>query len=181
MHKSNQLVDSLKRGDEKTIGSIYNDNRNGFILFASRYEISKEDIIDIYQDAVIVLCENAKKGLLDNLQSNISTYLYSIGKYMIFHKLKKDGKNSIKEEAILDNLDWDFYEEEQENIQVQLLQKAWNKLGEQCKKVLQLFYYEEKKLDEIMEILAYTNKDVLKSQKSRCLKQLKDLTTSNDE
>lgn len=92
MYKSHQLVDSLKKGDEKTIASIYNDNRNGFVLFASRYEISKEDIIDIYQDAIIVLCENAKKGLLDNLQSNISTYLYSIGKYMIFHKLKKDGK-----------------------------------------------------------------------------------------
>lgn len=32
-----------------------------------------------------------------------------------------------------------------------------------------------------METLAYTNKDVLKSQKSRCLKQLKDLTTSKNE
>ncbi|SHI41877.1 RNA polymerase sigma factor [Flavobacterium terrae] len=181
MHESNQLVDSLKKGDEKTIASIYNDNRNGFILFASRYEINKEDIIDIYQDAVIVLCENAKKGLLDNLQSNISTYLYSIGKYMIFHKLKKAEKNTIKKETIPDDLDWEFYEEEQENSEVQLLQKAWGKIGEQCKKVLQLFYYEEKKLDEIMEILAYTNKDVLKSQKSRCLKQLKDLTTSKDE
>jgi DNA-directed RNA polymerase specialized sigma subunit len=50
------------------------------------------------------------------------------------------------------------------------------KLGEQCQKVLTLFYYEEKKLDEIQSLLGYTNKDVLKSQKSRCLKQLKDLT-----
>jgi DNA-directed RNA polymerase specialized sigma subunit len=40
---------------------------------------------------------------------------------------------------------------------------------------LQLFYYEEKKLDEIQEQLGYTSKDVLKSQKSRCLKQLKEL------
>lgn len=181
MDKSHQLIDLLKQGDERTISSIYNDNRNGFVLFASRYEVSKEDIIDIYQDAVIVLCENAKKGLLDNLQSSLNTYLYSIGKYMIFHKLKKEGEKSIQKEPIPDAIDWDFYEEEQDNVEVQLLQRAWSKLGEQCKKVLHLFYYEEKKLDEIMETLAYTNKDVLKSQKSRCLKQLKDLTTSKDE
>ena len=56
-----------------------------------------------------------------------------------------------------------------------MLQKGLNKLGDQCKKVLELFYYEEKKLDEIQSILGYTNKDVLKSQKSRCLKQLKEL------
>ena len=54
--------------------------------------------------------------------------------------------------------------------------KSFEKLGQQCRKVLQLFYYDEKKLDEIQTLLGYTNKDVLKSQKSRCLKQLKELT-----
>lgn len=37
----------------------------------------------------------------------------------------------------------------------------------------------KKKLDEIQVELGYSNKDVLKSQKSRCLKQLKDLTKEN--
>ena len=180
MQVTNQLIDFLKQGNEKTIARIYNDNRNGFILFASRYEINVDEVIDIYQDAIIVLCENAKKGLLDNLQSNISTYLFSIGKYMIFHRLKKNKKNVLNEQQLPDKIDWDFYEEEQDHLEVQLLQNAWTKLGEQCKKVLHLFYYEEKKLDEIMEHLAYTNKDVLKSQKSRCLKQLKDLTTAKN-
>ena len=36
-------------------------------------------------------------------------------------------------------------------------------------------YFEEKKLDEIQTILNYSNKDVLKAQKSRCLKHLKEL------
>ena len=67
------------------------------------------------------------------------------------------------------------YDEEKEDTEIKLLQTAFENLGEQCKKVIQLFYYEEKKLDEILTILNYTNKDVLKSQKSRCMKQLKDL------
>ncbi len=40
---------------------------------------------------------------------------------------------------------------------------------------MKVYGQSEKKLDEIQKLLQYTNKDVLKSQKSRCLKQLKDL------
>ena len=78
-------------------------------------------------------------------------------------------------------VDYEFesYDEEKENTEIKLLQTAFENLGEQCKKVIQLFYYEEKKLDEILTILNYTNKDVLKSQKSRCMKQLKDLIKNN--
>ena len=41
--------------------------------------------------------------------------------------------------------------------------------------VFEEFNQAVQQLDEIQELLGYTNKDVLKSQKSRCLKQLKDL------
>ena len=41
--------------------------------------------------------------------------------------------------------------------------------------ILKLFYYQGYNLDEIQEILEYSNKKVLKSQKSRCIRQLKDL------
>jgi DNA-directed RNA polymerase specialized sigma subunit len=95
---------------------------------------------------------------------------------MIFQKLKKQKKVfSTDDFSNLEYLDED-YNEDENNLQVALLQKGLDKLGEQCRKVLKLFYYEEKKLDEIQFELNYTNKDVLKSQKSRCLKQLKDLT-----
>ena len=73
---------------------------------------------------------------------------------------------------------YDDYTEEETDLQIKLLQKGLNKLGDQCKKVLELFIM-KKKLDEIQVELGYSNKDVLKSQKSRCLKQLKDLTKEN--
>ena len=53
------------------------------------------------------------------------------------------------------------------------LKIAYEKLGEQCQKILSLFYFENKKLEEIQSILNYENKDVLKSQKSRCISHLK--------
>lgn len=71
--------------------------------------------------------------------------------------------------------DWELEDEDEGKEQVQQLGIVFKKLGEQCQKVLRLFYYEEKKLDEIQQLLSYSSKDVLKAQKSRCLKQLKEL------
>lgn len=179
MNKPENIIALLKKEDEKTIRKLYDDNKKGFLFFANRYNLNSEDVLDVYQDAVIALIENAKKGKIDALQSSISTYLFGIGKFMIFQKLKKEKKTFPTDDFKNLQFSEEEYSEEETNIQVLLLQKALDKIGEQCRKVLQLFYYEEKKLDEIQEELGYSNKDVLKSQKSRCLKQLKDLTKEN--
>lgn len=175
MNESSVIIDRLKKNDEKIIRAFYNENKNGFILFAKRYNLNNDDLIDIYQDAIIALIENAKKGKIDDLKSSVTTYLYGIGKFMIFQKLKKESKTVSIDDFEKIEMVYDDYSEDEINLQVKMLQKGLNKLGDQCKKVLELFYYEEKKLDEIQSILSYTNKDVLKSQKSRCLKQLKEL------
>jgi RNA polymerase sigma factor (sigma-70 family) len=176
MNESSIVIDLLKRNDEKSIRTVYNDNKSGFILFAKRYNLSQDDLIDVYQDAIIALIENAKKGKIDDLKSSITTYLFGIGKFMIFQKLKKEGKTVAIDDFEKIEMIYDDYSEEETNLQIEMLQNGFKKLGEQCRKVLQLFYYEEKKLDEIQSLLGYTNKDVLKSQKSRCLKQLKELS-----
>jgi RNA polymerase sigma factor (sigma-70 family) len=176
MNESSIVIDLLKRNDEKSIRTVYNDNKNGFILFAKRYNLSYDDLIDVYQDAIIALIENAKKGKIDDLKSSITTYLFGIGKFMIFQKLKKEGKTIAIDDFEKIEMIYDDYSEEETNLQIEMLQNGFKKLGEQCRKVLHLFYYEEKKLDEIQSLLGYTNKDVLKSQKSRCLKQLKELS-----
>lgn len=179
MNTVSSLIQLLKENDNKTIKNIYEDNRTKFIAFASRYNLEGDIILDVYQDAIIALCENAKKGKLDNIQSSIGTYLFSIGKFMIFQLLKKHKKMHVVDDFNLVDYEIELYDEEKEDAEIKLLQTAFENLGEKCKKVLQLFYYEEKKLDEILTILNYNNKDVLKSQKSRCLKQLKDLIKNN--
>jgi len=179
MNNHTNLIDLFKKNDERIIRKFYNEHKNGFILFAKRYKITNDDIVDIYQEAIIALIENAKKGKIDSLQSSVSTYFFSIGKFMIFQKLKKENsKFSLQDFSSLEYID-ENYTEENFNTQVALLQLGLQKMGEKCKRILELFYYEEKKMDEIKELLGYDSKDVLKSQKSRCLKQLKDSIKEN--
>ncbi len=166
--------ESLRRGDMTVLKSIYTEHKAGFIMFAKQYNLDIEDILDVYQDANVALFENAKKGHLDNLDCSLKTYLYSIGKFMIFKRLKKMNRQTgINENQVDKMVIWDDYDGFEENEQIGKLRTAINSMSGVCKEILTLFYYEEKKLEEIMTLLDYSNKDVLKSQKSRCLKQLK--------
>lgn len=170
-------IENLKRRDGKTLERIYTSYRSGFLMFASKYNLPQEDILDVYQDAFVALIENAEKGKLDGLNAELKTYLFSIGKYMIFGKLRKNKTDFVEIETLPDGLEWPEVDESDQ--QLVKLESGFEKLGEQCYKILRLFYYEEKKLDEIMEILPYQSKDVLKSQKARCLKQLKEMLSKN--
>ena len=115
---------------------------------------------------------------MNNLNSSISTYLFAIGKYKIYHSFREKAKVNITEniEIVEKNFDFDvnFDDKITTNQQTQL-KLGLKKLGKRCKEVLELVYsgYD---LDEITEILNYSDKNVLKSQKSRCIKQLRKLS-----
>jgi len=133
---------------------------------------------DVYQDVIIAFYENTRKRDFALKTSSLKTYLFSIGKYMIFNRLK----TAHKSEAF----DNDFHVDEALTEQIAIgflndsvpyeheLETAFKQLGERCKEVLSLFYYQQKKISEIKELLGYQHTDVVKSQKSRCLKSLKE-------
>jgi len=183
-NNSKNIIDLLKQGDNRTLEKIYNDNRNAFINFSKQYNIEEYDAADIYQDAIIVLRENAINGKINNLNSSVSTYLFAIGKYKIFHSYRLKSKIELNNDINLDekNIDFDVnLLDEKLTNQQKLLNEYFSKLGDRCKKVLKLFYYQGYSLDEIKEILNYSSKKVLKSQKSRCVKQLRDLANKSYE
>ncbi len=172
-----KIISLLKKGDKSALTSIYTDNKESFVNYAHKFSVSNEIIVDIYQDATIALYENAIDGKMNNLKCSIKTYLFSIGKNMIYEQLRKDKKAVLVNTDLLkDEFDHDItYDTEVLNNNQIQLQNGFKLLGEQCKKILTLFYYNGLTLDEIMQSLNYSKKDVVKSQKSRCLAKLKSI------
>lgn len=172
---------ALKNDDKLVLKTIYLEHKPAFLNFARKFNINNEDSLDIYQDAILALRENGLKGNLDTVKTELKTYLFSIGKYMIYKRLKEKKKlhlvDSMEETSVFDeikinNMDYNFNERQRQ------LQKALNSLGTQCQSLLNLFYVRGFTLDEIVKELNYNNKDVAKSQKSRCLKSLKKIINS---
>jgi DNA-directed RNA polymerase specialized sigma subunit len=52
-------------------------------------------------------------------------------------------------------------------------------LGDTCKKILVMFYYENLSMKEILSSLEYENEQVVRNKKYKCLKQLEQMITSN--
>jgi RNA polymerase sigma factor (sigma-70 family) len=172
---TNQVVDLIKKNDRDTIQKVYMKNKLSFFKIVNRYQIPEEIALDIYQDSIVALIENARKNSIDHLKSSIDTYFIGISKFMIFNYLKSKKTISLDD---YDTHDWISIDdgkrnEEDLNNREKAMKKAYENLGEQCQKIIGLFYFEEKKLEEIQLLLKYESKDVLKSQKSRCLSHLK--------
>lgn len=174
----NYLLARLQNGDKDALAELYSLYRQSFIHFASKYYHDQSIIFDVYQDAVIALYEKAIQGKLELRTCNLKTYLFSIGKFMLLTKSKKDSRTEFldEEQSVVDQYGTeeliDFYEEADPTTK--LLEKSISMLGEKCQELLRLFYYEEKNIQEIRDIMGYNHSDVVKSQKSRCLKSLKE-------
>ena len=167
------IIEQLKRRDEATVKAVYLENKDGFLAFAQKYNLPQDVINDVYQDAFVALIENAVKGKIDHLKVQLKTYLFAIGKYMIYSRMK------TRTMPISDLEGWDeahiIEEIDEKNDKLRLMERALKSLGEKCYHILNLYYYQEKSLDEILQLSSYQSKDVLKSQKSRCIKQLREI------
>ncbi len=186
--QENQLhitLEDLKKGSNKVLRSVYEENRDKFLNWARRYHLSEEENIDIYQDAYVIFYDNVMSGKLETLTSSISTYLFGIGKYLIFTQMKKNKKK------VSSNFDLSLVGEEDELVgsieleeqeltnEQQLLKTHFSTLGTKCQELLTLFYYRGFSIKEIMQSESYNSENVVKAAKSRCMKTLRERIQAN--
>ena len=181
--KDQQLIAQLKKRDRNALKEVYREYKTEFFRFASRYTKADDLLEDVFQDALIAVYENALSGKLDNLKSSLKTYLFSTGKFMIFKKFRDTKEIATEETYIFDqrekNVMEDILEDDGPNEYQRKLIANFKKLGDKCREILELFYLQGLKLDEIVAVQGYENKNVVKSQKSRCLKTLRELVGKN--
>ena len=181
MVKDQDIIDSLKNNDQQVLDEVYRKHKKSFYLFARTFSIPTNDIEDIYQETIISLYENIQNNKLSKLTSSLKTYLFAIGKFKILKQLNKPTFPYSQDNVILVSEEMKVFEAEVNEERQKTLKKSWAQLGDKCQQILELYYYKGKTLDEIQKDLNYSSKDVLKSQKSRCLKQLKELVKKTHE
>ncbi len=168
----------FKENNETELRKMYNEHRTVFFGFARKYKMSDAEIADIYQEAFLALRKHALSGKLLEVNCSLRTYLFGIGKFLIFNELKKKNKlvplktNESEIETV------EIKEDAPLTFEQKLLQQNFKKLGKKWQQVLTMFYYRGLTNEEISKTLGYSSKDVAKSQKSRCLKSLKALVKS---
>jgi RNA polymerase sigma factor (sigma-70 family) len=169
------LLKALANNDSKAAETIYKSNFNMVLSFILNNNGTYDEARDIFQEAMIALYQKAKTDSFV-LTSQIKTYIYSICRRLWLKRLQQLGKTtgSIENfEAI--PIEDDVEMHERRNVELGIMERALNSLGEPCKSLLESFYIEKKSMDEIASLFGYTNADNAKNQKYKCLMRLKKL------
>ena len=171
------ILQKLKEGNQDALVEVYKLYRNEFIHFAFvGYGCDSDNAKDVFQEVVIAFYDNVKSGKLTVLDSGLKTYLFSIGKFKLINLSKKEarkvtfgGDSLINGQNQTENKMAD--KEEQEFIKA-TINRFLNEQCEDCRKVLEMYYFEELDMKTIAEKMGYKNADVAKNKKSICFKKL---------
>jgi len=168
------ILEKIQKGDMSALADIYSEYRMEFISWLKKnYSCDDESAQDIYQASMLSLYENILLKKLTDLSSSLKTYLFGIGKNKARELQRLHSKEIKLKElySIEDHSDEEDKELKEKNINS--LAEALEKLGDPCRKLLKLFYFQQKALDEITELLKYKNTETTKNIKYKCILRLR--------
>jgi len=171
---SYDIISKIKSGDHKPFYDLYKTHRQSFVDWATfSYNISREDCKDLYQETFIILWRNIHEGRLTHLTSDIKTYIYSIGKHLIINFIKKHSRTVTFEPELLINLSYAPMEmTEDRDHNKKMVEEHLAKLDERERRILEMYYLEEKDMKTIASEMGYKNSDVAKKRKYEVFKKL---------
>lgn len=178
-YTDNELIEMLKISSD-ALTFIYEKHRDYCLKFMNSMFDDRDEIKDIYQDAVIVFYEKAITPEFQ-LTCSIQTYLNSICRNQVLVRLAKLKKNvsasMIGNEGFLENLtDWFDDSHLVTNDRVATLKRILTEMKastSKCYEILVRFFYQNQSMEKIAQAMEYTNADNAKNQKYRCQEKLK--------
>src|SRR5829696_3685932 len=178
-----ELISSLMEntGMDAALKFLYREHFELLSRYILNNSGNEQDAEDIFQEVVVAFINLVKAGKFRG-ESSIKTFLFSLNKNIWLNELKRRGRAMAREEKyerqnVGEALTVDAAMELRQS-KAELMQVI-NELGENCKKILLLFYYENRSMKEIVDYLPYENEQVVRNKKSKCLKKLEQLVTGN--
>ena len=174
-----ELVENLRSGQrmDESIKAIYRSHFESLCWYVMNNSGSRQDAEDIFQEVVVNFIDMVQKDKFRG-ESTIKTFLFSLNRYTWLNELKRRGRAMVREEK---------YERGQERVEMDTshfiadregkseVLRVVGELGETCRKILLLFYYENMSMKEILDVTDYETEQVVRNKKYKCLKQLEQM------
>lgn len=167
-----RIIERIRNNDSRVLGELFINQEkmvNGYIM---SHGGSRDDVDDLLQEAIIVLWQKVSSGRFE-LTAKLSTFILSVVKNKWLAELRK--RNRLTGDELLEQIP-DGNPAGLEKLiskeKMELVHNALEQISETCKKLLLLFYFEERSMDDIAKILELANMNVAKSKKYQCKKAL---------
>jgi RNA polymerase sigma factor (sigma-70 family) len=169
-----QIVYKIKQGDEKMLLLLYKRNADPIRNYILRNNGTTADVEDMLQEALVIFWQKVQQADF-SLTSKIDTYLYAVAKNLWLKNLRKNGRMTSQEFGDDHSLDIADVEPETTDEQSEVLSRYLQKLGDTCRQILSLFYFEQWDMEQIAAKLRFANAQTAKAKKYQCKKQLEAL------
>ena len=178
-----ELVEAIQEKEmlEPAILQLYKDHAEITRSFIMGKGGTEQDADDIFQETVVSFIDSVQKSKFRQ-ESGIRTFLISISKNLWYNEIRRRQRADNRErlfEADRDQEDPDVNEIIQDRELKKQLNQLLQDLGDSCRKILELFYYENLSMKEIVSHLHYENEQVVRNKKYKCLQQLTDKMKTN--
>lgn len=170
------ILNRIRKGDTKAFREIYVEHFGMVRYMIINNSGTEDEAKDVFQEAMVLLYEKSNTEKFE-LTSSLKTWIYAVCRNKWLKQLEKKKKNS----RFTDFEHFDAVEvvEEESQSMHDVLRTSMGRLGVGCRKILLLFYYFKKSMEEIATELNYTNADNAKAQKYKCIQKLKALYATN--
>lgn len=173
--REKEYIQRIKTDDRTVLGELFIEYQRMIYGYILKNGGNKNDAEDVLQETIIVLWQKVNSDSLQ-LTVKLGTYLMAIAKNKWMAELRK--RNRIVSQEIPDHIP-DGNPNSLESLlskeKIESVRMALEMLQPICKKLLLLYYFEEKSMKEISKILNLANTDVAKSKKYQCKKNFEEI------
>ncbi len=176
LNEDARILDQIGKGDEEALVKLYQANERQVSAFITRNNGTQDDADDMLQEALVVMWERVRAGRYEH-KAKISTFIFAIVKNMWLRRLARTRREIATDMANDPTPSDDSSGLEQliETEEAGQVASALTSLGDPCRKLLLLYYWEELAMDEIAVQMGFANADTVKSKKYQCKKALEKL------
>jgi RNA polymerase sigma factor (sigma-70 family) len=168
-----RIISGFWKDDKNTIYKFYEEEFSKVALLILNNSGTIEEAKDIFQDAMVILMDKYTWDKLD-LNCMLGTYIYSISRNLWFEQLRKQKKeNAFADIERYNTVDIsvEYYEEEPDMFE--LVCTTIDSLGDPCKTLLELYYFENHSWESIASIMRYSSAASARNQKYKCLERIR--------
>ncbi len=176
LNEDARILDQIGKGDEEALVKLYQANERQVSAFITRNNGTQDDADDMLQEALVVVWERVRAGRYEHT-AKISTFVFAIVKNMWLRRLART-RREIATDMANDPTPCDDSSGLEQLIETEeagQVASALTSLGDPCRKLLLLYYWEELAMDEIAVQMGFANADTVKSKKYQCKKALEKL------
>lgn len=180
LNEDTRLLDRIRRGDEEALVTLYRQSLRPVTALITRNSGTGRDAEEVLQEALVILWERVRQKRYRHT-ARLETFLYATARNLWLRRLARARREAPREidpeESVSeDPSPLDVLIESEESV---LIGDALTRLGEPCRTLLILFYWEEASMEEIAGRLGFANPDTAKSKKYQCKKALQELLKRN--